>query len=946
MATDADGSDFTKKFHEVLRTEYQTILRRRRKATEYARRDKEAGTSPRMRAVGPNEKDDSATPEENAGRPKDLFGIALSGGGIRSASFCLGALQALDQENLVSRADYLSTVSGGGYIGASMTAAMRNNGGRFPFRLGDKQKDDEEDIRDTEPVNHIRDHSRFLAPNGLRDLLISVAIIFRGLVVNLLLLLTVLFPLATLIVLLNPAREHLARNIVLDLVEYVRPWLPFADEWLGTVRPYLRDPFLMTKVVGAALGAWLVAWALRRSIVEAFDSRRASRLVEQTSRGATFGRTLLIALAVTFVVELQPPILNWALGVLQAPPVTLQGAGTIGTLMAAVVAATASFRGTLVAWIQKALNSPTLGTRLQALFARVAFLAAGIALPLLIYFVFLALCVWGIEVRTCSGPACVADALPYPFTPRILAIDWSLLNVILVSLIVASLVVRWVVIWCYGKESNRLWDFLTAVIHNRQGLLYVLVAGFALTFLLAAAVATRNQPLAFGFDGGEWTVLVRYLLFSLLIVVVAWNFTENANGLNRLYRDRLNFAFRLHKDDRQPLKLAELNDRSPYILVNGTLNVRNKRGGASDFEVIDDASDPYGGIASLTKVPKDSNPKADPLAERRVDPARRGRNAEFFLFSRHFVGSDATGYVSSQEIQPVEPQLDLATAVAISGAAVSSSMGRVSIGLLGPTLALLNLRLGFWMSNPLYVAKPPLAGPPPARPAREPSRSLEDILRLYLFAEAFGRLSAGSSRIYITDGGHIDNIGLYQLLKRRCRFIVVVDGEADPAMNFGAFCDVQRFIRIDEGVRITLDWHTVRDAALARGADRKKEVPKDAPVHDRHFAVGRIRYADATDGVLLYVKASVTGDEPDYVLDYERRYPLFPHESTGDQFFSEEQMEAYRALGWHAAMRALKSRAKPEMPGQASADEMAEGPLQEMLRTLREAASTAAPPSS
>ena len=116
---------------------------------------------------------------------------------------------------------------------------------------------------------------------------------------------------------------------------------------------------------------------------------------------------------------------------------------------------------------------------------------------------------------------------------------------------------------------------------------------------------------------------------------------------------------------------------------------------------------------------------------------------------------------------------------------------------------------------------------------------------------------------------------------------------------------MQRFARIDEGVLISLDWWPVRTAALARSADRTKQVPRDSEAHKRHFAVGRIIYEDGEEGILLYVKATVTGDEPDYVLDYERRYPNFPHEATSDQFFSEEQMEAYRALGFHATHHAL-----------------------------------------
>ena len=304
------------------------------------------------------------------------------------------------------------------------------------------------------------------------------------------------------------------------------------------------------------------------------------------------------------------------------------------------------------------------------------------------------------------------------------------------------------------------------------------------------------------------------------------------------------------------------------------------------------------------------------------DPAKRGRNAEFFIFSRHFVGSDSTGYVDSELLAGEEPQLDLASAVAISGAAVSSSMGRISVGWLGPTLALLNLRLGFWLRNPKFVRaaaeQAENANTRAAAVDQSADASWEDILRLYLFAEAFGRLRSDSPRIYITDGGHIDNIGLYQLLKRQCKFIIVIDAEADPGMNFGAFADVQRFARIDEGVLISLEWWPVRAAALARSADRSKQVPRDSETHKRHFAVGRIIYEDGEEGILLYIKATVTGDEPDYVLDYERRYPNFPHEATSDQFFSEEQMEAYRALGFHATRRALDEGTDAAAPKQTA----------------------------
>ena len=155
----------------------------------------------------------------------------------------------------------------------------------------------------------------------------------------------------------------------------------------------------------------------------------------------------------------------------------------------------------------------------------------------------------------------------------------------------------------------------------------------------------------------------------------------------------------------------------------------------------------------------------------------RGRNAEFFTFTPHFVGSDATSYARSERMEEADPALDLATALAISGAALSSNMGRQSIRPLTPTLALLNLRLGYWMDNPRKLNQ----------------RARFDKSEVYLLAEAMGWLKEKSNKVYLTDGGHIDNLGLYQLLKRRCKLIIVVDAEQDPDFAFPSLMDAERF---------------------------------------------------------------------------------------------------------------------------------------------------------
>jgi hypothetical protein len=236
--------------------------------------------------------------------------------------------------------------------------------------------------------------------------------------------------------------------------------------------------------------------------------------------------------------------------------------------------------------------------------------------------------------------------------------------------------------------------------------------------------------------------------------------------------------------------------------------------------------------------------------------------------------------------------------MAVSGAAASSSMGAESIKPLTPTLALLNIRLGYWLRNPTRVKE--------AGPANRSSTSLFSRLRrrhnvfanYYFLLELFGLLNEKLKSVYLTDGGHIENLGVYELLKRRCRVIIVIDAVADQEMAFGSLNTMERYARIDLGVRIDLPWQELTNVArkISKTIDDTGDCPKLA---GPHCAIGDIEYPGDRRGVLIYVKSSLSGDENDYIFHYKRRYSQFPHETTLDQMFSEEQFEAYRALGFH-----------------------------------------------
>jgi hypothetical protein len=174
--------------------------------------------------------------------------------------------------------------------------------------------------------------------------------------------------------------------------------------------------------------------------------------------------------------------------------------------------------------------------------------------------------------------------------------------------------------------------------------------------------------------------------------------------------------------------------------------------------------------------------------------------------------------------------------------------------------------------------------------------------------EMFGLTSETKSWVYLSDGGHFENLGIYEMVRRRCRLIVVTDAGSDPDYAFADLGGSLRKIQIDLGVRIEF-------AGLDRLKKRFRQRPTpatDAP----YWAVGRICYGETDGGEgygwLLYIKSGLHGTEPMDILSYALAQPTFPHESTLNQFFTESQFESYRALGFEIASRALNHAERRE----------------------------------
>lgn len=974
-------------FTTVLHAELEEIHRSRVLQAAVEERDPLPAA---VHAVPPKDRAEAFTRAHDA----KLSGLAFSGGGIRSATFSLGVIQALAELRLLGIFDYLSTVSGGGYIGSWLSAWLKRRGGIRAVAEYLRQRGAEDGDRESEPapIRFLRAYSNFLTPKlGLFsfDTWALVAIYLRNFLLNVTILIS-LFAAVLLVPRLLLYWCHFANApvVYLSLTGLClligiagigfNLRLFSAPRWYGTpkwiryfvVLPLVVGSFFgtlaMTSKIAKAgalrpeevlawivkhgafyFGAWLFGWLLavwlnpkrRQGQTAAIaDSSRGPKLIPflvSTAAAAVlvFGPLLYVIRSLLEKLIANDPAGAPVLALVCGPPLIL-----LALLLAGVVhvgLAGRSFSDDRREWISRvggwlmvwmvvclaiagiALLSPfaltsiwtqsTLGIGWVAttLFGVLGGKSAGTGAPNkpskldAVLKIAPSIFVLGLLVGLATVLDIQLKPAPTPTPPA--AAD--------VATPPAPIPGKPQVVVVPGDGAN-LRVQLDSASPNSE-------AKFAAH--LSAVVRSSDQlPVVAG-------TLVGLLGIALLL---AWRVDVNEFSMHLFYRNRLTRCYlgasvdrRVKKanpftgfSDDDDLPLASLRTQppvpppvdppvveppdtfkthiGPFQLVNTALNLVQGRNLA--WQERKAASFVFSPLYSGFDLPRTAADDDDDTLEK-VPPGE---------------GIDTPRGV----FRPTESYgegISLGTALAVSGAAASPNMGFHSSPALSFLLTVFDVRLGWWLGNPRQTDENIWQAPGP------------HFAFLPLVGELAGRTNDESKFVYLSDGGHFENLGVYELVKRRCQLIVVTDCGADRALEFGDLGNAIRKCRNDLGIEIELDTRPIR--------------PGKEGLSSAQFTIGDIRYdrvdgAGAPVGTLVLIKPSISGDESSDILDYKARHPIFPQETTADQFFTESQFESYRKLGQSIGRKLFEPLISrdPDLPSKLS-----RGGLEPLIQALR-----------
>ncbi len=848
--------------------------------------------------------------------------LCFSGGGIRSATFCLGIMQALAKHGLLKKFHYLSTVSGGGYIGSWLSAWIARS--KDPDPVMDVEAQLAGGARDgvVEPpeITHLRSYGNYLSPRlGLfsPDTWILITVFVR----NLLLVWTYLLPIlaATLflpkiIVQLVEIKPSTSFHTFAGLFAIAAGIFGFAN--VVSMRPFLgtffRTPRWSTTAVWVAvrcisplilMACGLTYWWYWFRVPEYHSAIRIpawlgdSLFVSLFAAGVVFfavgyGSSLLLKMAAhVFRIEAEAEgkyrdRTGWSFLLKEIVlgafvPGALFGVGlylvsnglelvldSVGSAFATRLVLVAGVPSILVVFALSATVGVGLASKLSDDMDREWLARAGAYSSVFVigWMLVTAVVLFG-----------------YDGLKSILESNWNVSKTILAAVGGTSGLITLVFGFVgsssandqpekSGKAAFAMW--FAPQVAAPVFVVYLLILVSASTDWVLMKTAGVYYPY-FGLNGifsSVYQIPVSFNFWAVILLVLlasffGWRININKFSFHAIYRERLIRAYlgasriAARRDTANPftdldnddnIRMNELIKGKPLHVVNMSLNITG------------------------SKVMKWRNRKAESFTATSLNCGSSTMNQGAGVFRP----SEEYGFN-----EQVKRSITLGTAAAISGAAVNPSMGYyTSSKAVIALMAFFNVRLGWWLGNPGLVKSFSQRLIGSSRFTEFWKRASPRFAPVPLIYEAFGKLGNGSPYVNLSDGGHFENLGLYEMIVRRCRFVVVCDAGADKGGYFSDLGNAIHKIRVDQGVPIVF---------------RQKLEPH----RDRTCAVAEIKYsvADGTpesyNGVLIYIKPTITGDEPFDIFNYHKENQDFPHESTADQMYSETQFESYRLLG-------------------------------------------------
>lgn len=896
-----------------------------------------------------------------------LIGLAFSGGGIRSATFSLGVMQRLAKAHILKHVDYLSTVSGGGYIGSALSWWLSGRSGaptsfdadeHLPFGTRDPKTPSTPKSpgdKDEAILDYLRVHGNYLTPGNGITIWSGIAITIRTLLLNLLVWLPVaafIFWLLRLIGTL-PFMNGLP-HMVSSMLPGALAQLVEAVGGTGSVSTIgILPPTFLLALILAVISLVLFLFAVINysllSWVAHTDPQGHERMEPISKPGLPRWLVSMLIGAVGLF------ILVFVIDEIRILSPDLFGVDPPEPRPGILIERWPLFIGValIVAWIFVAVDSDTESSPWKTWFRPMrrplellqALRFKGVAYVFLVLLFF--------------------DWLLAPYAAKDLALwpewymawpDWFATPT-RVALIAAFL--AWIGILGFANfwtgffarlvlrtkgisvtyGARRLFEayfglslktaFLLLVVGTIP-LVHAYLKGLGgiegvISLVIGAGSMVAGRLRRFGNNDGQSTPLVFVvasfaLTYGVLLIGYRWSvlFAEgdvtvrsviavsvilaflvgiytniNYIGFHRFYRDRLMEAFMPDWETTQNglsqpathadgLRLSSLwpgedhdraNRRIPFHIINTNVVLPNS-------------------------------------SERRY----RLRGGDNFILTPLACGSDATGWVSTKRF--IENGMTLATAMAISGAAANPRTGAggkgvtrnkfVSIG-----MGLLGIRLGYWVHNPRSY----LSG---GRWLRRFTFNQFFPAGWYAFSPKGYR--EDSAYLELSDGGHFENLAIYELVRRQCGLIILCDGGQDNETSYADFVsaiqrlgqDMNAAIRFDMSVTDS-DGETWKPSDPAQLIARPDEAhyPKAADYSEKGYFVATIDYGEhAQEGwpkeaTIIYLKSSMIRELDMVAKGYKGAHPSFPNQTTADQFFDEEQFEAYREVGYRVAEQML-----------------------------------------